>query len=521
MISLENISKVFGGIEVLRGVSLDFPPGTIHGLVGENGAGKSTLGKIIGGAIAPTKGELRVDGASVRLRSPKDAINLGIGLVQQEIVLAKDLSAFANVVLGREAGRLHALAPPRRRKEVAEVAQLCTKYGFRLPLEEPVGRLSLAQQQEVELLRAIRRGQRLVVMDEATAALDRQDAILVLNVARELAQDGVAVVFVSHFLDEVLDLCDQVSVLRNGQLVLTTPVEDTTRDDLIEAMLGHEIDARREREVPPSAMKAEMLRVKFEDGQQTEELFRLAGGEIVALFGLAGSGRSGFLHNVFGSFKEKSHPISVWLDGHRYHNRQPATSSEHGIALLPQSRKDQGLFLGRTVAQNIGLPVLAERTWMGLVGKGNERRYARTVMGKLKMSTMPVDAVTAWLSGGNQQRVLFAKTLAQGPRVLLLDEPTRGVDIGARESIYQMIRDEADRGVGIVVATSDLEEAWDIADRVVVFRQGRIVGEVTPAAGGSRGQVLRLALGAQDVDIGVVVGEALSEQGQTAISEFD
>jgi rhamnose transport system ATP-binding protein len=473
-VEVRGIGKRYGAARALEDVSLRIAAGEIHALVGENGAGKSTLGKIIAGAVAPDEGEILVDGRPVVHRSPRDAIRHGIALIEQEFALAPQLSVLDNVFLGVELGRHGLLNRGEQRRRLAELAE---RIGFRGDASARVSTLSTADQQKVEVLRALVRDARLIVMDEPTAALSRVEADRLLDITRDLRAGGVTVIYVSHILADVLALCDTVTVLKDGRHVKTSPARTETAESLVTAMLGRSLDLVFPTPVPPSADAPVVLSVR---GLSRPPAFRdvsfeVHAGEIVGLAGLVGSGRTEILRAVFGADAATG---TVELGGAELRPRSPRSAIRRGMALLPESRKDQGLVMARSITENVTMAHLSEVCRRGVVQVRRERRVVGEVLHRVDArgasQSMPVSA----LSGGNQQKVALAKWLVRTPRLLLADEPTRGVDVGAKRALYELLHDLAARGLGVLLVSSELEEVIGLAHRVLVVRAGRIVAEI-------------------------------------------
>ncbi|HEY6277008.1 MAG TPA: sugar ABC transporter ATP-binding protein [Streptosporangiaceae bacterium] len=442
---LTGIGKSFGAARALEAVSLRIARGSIHALVGENGAGKSTLGKILAGVIAPDQGQFLLDGEPAHFHSPREAIARGIVLIAQELSLVPALPVAENVFLGtepRRAGFLRRRALHRRYEEMAG------SVGFDLPADTPAGRLRVADQQKVEIMRALSRDARLIVMDEPTAALSRPDVARLHEVVRRLARDVTTVVLVSHSLREVLDLAGQVTILRDGRVVRTAAAAEETEESLVNAMLGRSVGATFPAKQPPPADAPAVL-----SGEVT-----VRAGEIVGLAGLVGAGRSELAHDLFG---------------------RPHRSLARGIAMIPESRKEQGLLLGRSVTENVSLASLAQLSRFGLVRPRAERKAVARVLEQATVTGAGQAAPASTLSGGNQQKLLFARCLLARPRLLIADEPTRGVDVGAKRAIYELLVELAADGLGVLLISSDVEEILGLAHRVLVMRLGKITAELT------------------------------------------
>lgn len=477
-IVLDGVGKSYNGISVLRDVSLEIRPGEIHGLLGENGAGKSTLLGILGGAITADTGHALFDGARVRLGSPRDSIAQGVSLIAQELALVPQRTVIENVFLGRWSHRVGVVTPAADREEFH---RLCAESGFDLDPDALVAHLPLGKAQQVEILKALARGSRVLCLDEPTAALGEAETAQLLSVIRALAARGTTIVIVSHFLEEILGLADRITVLRDGAQITTEDAAGHSTESLVRLMIGREVAAlaRRPAPVPPTART--VLRV---DGLQNTAIagvsFDVREGEIVGLAGLVGSGRSEVLRAIFGA--DRLNAGTIEIDGARVGAGSIRRMIDRGLALVPESRKDQGLVLGRDTAENLALPSLGSRQVGGVVRRGVERaavdRVAATLDVRGRVRQVPVGA----LSGGNQQKALFGKWLIDRPRVFLIDEPTRGVDIGAKVNIHNLILDLASAGTAVIVVSSELEEVMALSHRIIVMRQGRPSAEfVAPA----------------------------------------
>jgi ABC-type sugar transport system ATPase subunit len=491
IVQTRSISKSFGGAQALADVDVTIAPGTVHALVGENGAGKSTLGKLIAGVLRPDAGELLVGGEPVSYASPHHALLDGITALQQEIALVPKRTVIENVFLGRETRRLGVVdrGDLRRRYEA-----LREQFDLGIDPDAIVESLRLADQQKVEVLRAIVRDARVIVLDEPTAMLTADETATLLATVARLRDQGKTIVYVSHFLEEVLDIADTVTVLRNGRVVQTTPTAETTVDALVEAMLGR---ALAQTYPPRAAVAADAplaLRVAGlgREGELSDVDLEVRAGEIVGLAGLVGSGRSEVLRAIFGVDPHDSGRIEI--DGEQVRIRSPRDAIDAGLALVPESRKDEGLHMRLSIADNVTLARITDLCSGGVVRRGREAGEVDDVLERLDVRPRAPKLTVDGLSGGNQQKVLFGKWLFRTPRVLLVDEPTRGVDVGAKFAIYELIADLARSGVGVLMVSSELEEVLGLAHRVAVMRDGRIAA-VLDAATAGEDEVMHAAFG--------------------------
>lgn len=472
-ITLDGVGKSYAGTSVLRGISLTVEPGEIHGLLGENGAGKSTLLKVLGGAIAADAGEVRFDDVPTKLGNPRAAIDHGISLIAQELALVPARSVLENVYLGRWA---HAGGFARPGQDRAKLERLMLESGFELDLDAPVSSLALGQAQQVEILKALARGSKVICFDEPTAALGEADTENLLAVIRKLAAGGTTIIIVSHFLDEILGLADRITVLRDGNQIITDDAAGYDADGLVSLMVGRQIEALARTPEPVAADAPVVLDVSdLSNGSIQEISFEVRRGEVLGLVGLMGSGRSETLNAIFGSDRVASGDVRI--HGKKVRRNSVRHSINAKIALVPESRKDQGLVLGRSTAENIALPSLGTRQIGGLVKLGLEQQVVDDAVKRVDIRGKVRHAPVGALSGGNQQKALFAKWLVDPPEVFLIDEPTRGVDVAAKANIHNLILELAARGTAVVVASSELEEVLSISHRLAVMRQGRIVRE--------------------------------------------
>jgi simple sugar transport system ATP-binding protein/ribose transport system ATP-binding protein len=481
-VELEGASKRFGGVLALDGISLAIAAGSIHALVGENGAGKSTLGKIVAGTLQADDGRLLVRGEEESFRSPKEALASGIASIAQELSIVPQLTVAENVFLGvepRRAGWVTRRALRKRYESLAESA------GFALPADRPAGRLRTAEQQQVEILRALSRDADLIVMDEPSAALSGPDIERLHEIIRSLAGSGKTILLVSHFLREVLELADTVTILRDGQLVRTGPASAETEDSLIQGMLGRPLGAAFPAKPPraagaPLALSVRDLRAPGVSGVSLD----LRAGEILGLAGLVGAGRTELARAIFGADRRSGGSVEL-REGLAVAGR-PSASLRDGLAMLPESRKEAGLVFGRSVVENVSLSSLRSVSRAGIVNRRAERAAAGRILEGWALKAGS-DAPVSSLSGGNQQKVLFARMLMCSPSVLIADEPTRGVDVGAKRAIYDLLVSLAERGMGVLLISSEIEELLGLAHRVLVMRAGRVVtelgeGEMTESA---------------------------------------
>jgi ribose transport system ATP-binding protein len=475
LLEVRGVTKGFPGVVALERADLTVQPGEVHGLVGENGAGKSTLLKIVSGVYTADAGEVRWEGRPVSIQLPPDSVKLGIELIPQELSLAPGLSAAENIMMGiypARMGRVSWREVNRRAREVAESIEL------HADVRRPASSLPIAEQRLVMIARALARKARLVIMDEPTVSLSEVEVGAIKEVVRKLRADGVAVIYVSHRLDEVLELTDTVTVMKDGNVISTGPTSEVTKQVLIERIIGRSYGEVFPDAVPPAPGEP-VLRVSNLSGGRVRDInFELRPGEILGLAGLVGSGRSEIVRMVFGADPRESGEIEI--DGTARHIANPRHAIGHGLSLLPEDRRGQGAIVSLPIAANVSLPVVRRFAMRG-TGFIHSRREARAVrerIERLNLKTPSVQRPLQFLSGGNQQKALIAKWEMSDSRVFMFDEPTAGVDVGAKQEIYLLIAELAARGAGVIVISSELEEVVGLCHRVLVMREGRCTGEL-------------------------------------------
>ena len=494
-IAVRGVGKSYSGVSVLRGIDLDIAPGEVHSLVGENGAGKSTLLKILGGAIRADEGTLSFDGDQVALGSPRDAIAHGISLISQEGALVPALSVLDNVFLARWSHRAGLL---RRRADRRRFDELIELTGFHVDPGARVDGLPIGTQQQVEILRSLARGARVLALDEPTAVLAEHEKANLLALIRRLAAGGTTVLLVSHFLDEVLSVADRITVLRDGELVITGDAADQTPGSLVRHMVGRELEVLYPEPAPVPADAPVRLSARGLHGGIVSDVdLEVRAGEVLGIAGLVGSGRTETLRLLFGADPAEAGVVSV--DGQELTRLTPRRAMDAGIALVPESRKEQGLVMVRSVRENIALASLGSRRAGPFVRVAAERSAVAEVSRSVDVRAARSDAAIETLSGGNQQKALFAKWLSRSPKILLIDEPTRGVDVAAKSQIHHLITELAADGMAVVCVSSEIEELLALSHRVLVLRHGRPVGTF------SRG-----------VDREVVISAAFGDEGEPA-----
>jgi ribose transport system ATP-binding protein len=490
---MSSISKRFPGVVALDNVDLEVYPGEIVALAGENGAGKSTLMNILGGIHQPDSGSTRIDGQELVIHSVSDAIQKGIGFIHQEMNVLDNLDIAESVFLGREPVWAGPLRLIDRQKLHSQAESWLRRLGMKVSSRTPVKDLSIAQQQMVEIARALSMNARILIMDEPTSCLTTTEAARLFEVARELKERGVSIIYITHRLGEIADLADRVVVLRDGRNAGTIAGAEISHERIVKLMVGRDLERRHTH--PLSSGQSgyfQVLNLRTSRYPEHATSFDVRRGEILGLAGLVGAGRSEVALAIFGV--EPVQHGTLMLDGRRIVIQSPRDAIRHGISLVSEDRRKTGLVLEMAIRENITLPSLSDYATAGWINGIAERRVAQDISTRLNIKAPSIELKAANLSGGNQQKVALAKWLALDPKVLIFDEPTRGIDIGAKAEIYQLMRKLADSGVAIIMISSDMEEILGESDRVAVMHEGAITG-ILERSDFSEEAVMRLAVG--------------------------
>jgi ABC-type sugar transport system ATPase subunit len=493
ILEMRGISKAFGQTQALRNIRFDLEFGEVHALLGENGAGKSTLIKILGGIHQPDSGDIVLDGEKVIVQNVQNARKYGITLVHQEIVNVPYLSVAENIFLGREpTTRLRMKDSERIYREAEE---MIAKLGLDLDVRQPLGELSIAHQQMIELVKAVSFNARIIVMDEPTSSLSDEEVERLFEVIERLRKDKVSIIYISHRLDEIFRISDRVTVIRDGEYIGTRKTSETNADELVSMMVGRTLETFYTRTC--SVTDQEILRVDglSKNGEFENVTFSVKKGEILGFYGLVGAGRSEIMTALFGASRLDSG--AIYLDGERVQIKNPLDAIEKGIAMVPEDRKKEGLVLANSVCFNITLSCLKELMVKFLLNECRKEEVAEKYVQVLSIKTPSVSTPVSSLSGGNQQKVVLGKWLSTRPRVLILDEPTRGVDVGAKSEIYGIINQLAKDGIAIIMVSSDLPEIINMCDSVCVVRNGRIVTRL-PKEKMTQENIIKYATGVEE-----------------------
>jgi ribose transport system ATP-binding protein len=485
-VEMRGISKHFGGIRALDHVSFSVRRGEVHALLGENGAGKSTLMKILSGAYRRDEGQIRVGGKEVEIGNPHVSRELGIGIIYQELVLAPDLSVAENIFLGELPG----LIPWKELQERSQA--ILRRIGFDLDPKTRLGDLPVAYQQVVEIAKALSKDVRILILDEPTAVLAPPEVKSLLGLVKTLSSSGVSIIYISHRLEEIFQIADAITVIKDGRTIGTVSPKEITSDQLIDMMVGRhvtELFPGGKRKPGEVVLKVDKLRF----GKKVEEVsFEARAGEVLGIAGLIGSGRTETARAIFGA--EHKDGGTVTLNGRSLSIRSPREAVRQGIGLIPEDRKNQGVVISLPIRENATMAIL--HRFLGFLGVIKKKAEEETVQGlakRLAIKMRSIEAPVSSLSGGNQQKVVLSKWFGAGCRVILFDEPTRGVDVGAKAEIYRLIDELAGEGLAVVLISSDLVEVIGMSDRILVMSRGRIAGEL-PKAEFSEANIMRLAL---------------------------
>ena len=489
LLMMRGIHKSFPGVVALENVDFDLRAGEVHALLGENGAGKSTLIKILGGAHQPDAGKIFIAGRETQIDSPGDALDGGITAIYQEFNLVPTLSARENIFLGQESTTLGFM---HRRDELRQAKALLDRVGVEIDPDIPCNQLSIAQQQVVEIAKALSLDAKIIIMDEPSATLTPQEVGRLFEVIRDLRQQAISIIYISHRLPEIFEIADRITVLRDGQHVATRDTAEVTRDTLIEMMVGRRLEHEfPQRDVIPGKTRLAVTNLCRGSAVQDVSL-SVRQGEVLGVTGLVGAGRTEMARLIFAA--DKPTEGKIVLDGKQLKIGNPRDAIGAGICLLTEDRKSQGLILKQSVLDNFGLPNLDQFSRLAFVNRSQEQKSLDQYVTSLRIKLADSRRLAANVSGGNQQKVVLAKWLQRNCEVLIFDEPTRGIDVGAKYEIYQLMNDLAAAGKAIMMISSELPEILGMSDRILVMHEGRITGEITDVENATQEQIMHLAV---------------------------
>jgi len=468
---MKNIHKTFPGVYALKAVNFELKAGEVHAILGENGAGKSTLIKVLGGIYSADQGEIYIEGRKVEIRSVKDAQDNGIAIIHQELVLVPYMTVAENIYLGREPMKGRFVDSSLMHEEAQ---RLIDSYGINISARSMIKELTIAQQQMVEIIKAISQNSKILVMDEPTSSISEKEVKFLFETMRTLTEKGVGIIYISHRMSELDEVCDRVTVLRDGEYIGTKVVKETNKNELISMMVGRELKNYYIRDYQDGGDV--LLKCKnLSDNKLVKDVsFEVRKGEIVGFAGLVGAGRSEVMKCLFGL--TKGYTGEIYIEGKKVEIHSPDQAIEYGIALIPEDRKLEGLYPVQSVRFNMTIAILKEFIKGVLVNRQKELSITHDFIKRMSVRTPSTDQLIANLSGGNQQKVMIARWLATSPRILILDEPTRGVDVGAKSEIYAIMNELAKSGLAIILISSEMPEIINMSDRIYVMSEGRITG---------------------------------------------
>ncbi|QST00909.1 sugar ABC transporter ATP-binding protein [Pontibacillus sp. ALD_SL1] len=473
-ISMENIHKAFGTNQVLEGVDMEIKHGEVHALMGENGAGKSTLMKILTGLHQKDEGTVTIDGGEKTFANPKEAEQFGIAFIHQELNVWPDLTVLENLFINKEPVTKFGLIQTKKMKAIAN--EQFEKLAVSIPLHKEAGQCSVGEQQMIEIAKALMTDAKVIIMDEPSAALTDREIEKLFDVIRSLKASGVSIVYISHRMEEIFTICDRITVMRDGQTVDTTPIPETSFDDVVRKMVGRELTDRFPERTPDPGEAVLEVKGLGRKGVFQDVNFNARAGEIVGVAGLMGAGRTEIMRTLFGL--DGKYDGEIFVNGQKVDVKNPSQAVKLGLGFITEDRKGEGLVLDFPIKDNIALPSLRSFTKNSLIQEKEEQEFVEMLIKRLTVKTESSNTEAKNLSGGNQQKVVIAKWIGIGPKVLILDEPTRGVDVGAKREIYQLMNELTDRGVAIIMVSSELPEVLGMSDRVLVVHEGTIAGEL-------------------------------------------
>ncbi|GED02688.1 sugar ABC transporter ATP-binding protein [Bacillus atrophaeus] len=491
-IDMNDIHKAFGKNQVLSGVSFNLKPGEVHALMGENGAGKSTLMNLLTGLHGLDKGSIRINGKETYFSNPKEAEQNGIAFIHQELNIWPEMTVLENLFIGKEMTSKLGILNTKKMKALAK--KQFEKLSVSLSLDQEAGKCSVGQQQMIEIAKALMIKAEVIIMDEPTAALTEREINKLFEVIASLKKDGVSIVYISHRMEEIFSICDRITIMRDGKTVDTTNISETSFDEVVKKMVGRELTDRYPQRRPELGDIVLEVRDASKKGSFEHVSFHVRSGEIVGVSGLMGAGRTEIMRALFGIDRLDSGEI--WLAGKKTNIKNPNDAVKKGLGFITENRKDEGLLLDTSIRENIALPSLTSFSPKGVIDQKREASFVELLINRLTIKTASPETHARNLSGGNQQKVVIAKWIGIGPKVLILDEPTRGVDVGAKREIYTLMNELTDRGVAIIMVSSELPEIIGMSDRIIVVHEGKISGEVASREA-TQERIMTLATGGQ------------------------
>ncbi|KAA6447971.1 sugar ABC transporter ATP-binding protein [Bacillus atrophaeus] len=491
-IDMNDIHKAFGKNQVLSGVSFNLKPGEVHALMGENGAGKSTLMNLLTGLHGLDKGSIRINGKETYFSNPKEAEQNGIAFIHQELNIWPEMTVLENLFIGKEMTSKLGILNTKKMKALAK--KQFEKLSVSLSLDQEAGKCSVGQQQMIEIAKALMTKAEVIIMDEPTAALTEREITKLFEVIASLKKDGVSIVYISHRMEEIFTICDRITIMRDGKTVDTTNIPETSFDEVVKKMVGRELTDRYPQRRPELGDIVLEVRDASKKGSFEHVSFHVRSGEIVGVSGLMGAGRTEIMRALFGIDRLDSGEI--WLAGEKTNIKNPNDAVKKGLGFITENRKDEGLLLDTSIRENIALPSLTSFSPKGVIDQKREASFVELLINRLTIKTASPETHARNLSGGNQQKVVIAKWIGIGPKVLILDEPTRGVDVGAKREIYTLMNELTERGVAIIMVSSELPEIIGMSDRIIVVHEGKISGEVASREA-TQERIMTLATGGQ------------------------
>ncbi|MGE7604279.1 sugar ABC transporter ATP-binding protein [Peribacillus sp. NPDC097675] len=473
-IEMSNIYKAFGQNKVLEGVEFSLEAGEVHALMGENGAGKSTLMNILTGLHKHDQGTIKINGKEISFKDSKEAEKAGLAFIRQELNIWPEMTVLENLFIGKE--MVNAFGVLKSKQMKARATDIFKTLNISLPFDKEAGLCSVGEQQMIEIAKALMTDAEVIIMDEPTAALTDREIEKLFEVMKGLIKKGVSLVYISHRMEEIFAICDRITVMRDGKTVDTKRIIDTNFDEVVQKMVGRELEDRfPHREANPGEVVLE-VKALTKKGLYEDVHFAVHQGEIVGVAGLMGAGRTEIMRGIFGVDQIGSGEIEV--EGKKVSIRKPTDAVGHGLAFITENRKEEGLILDFSIRENIGLPNLKSFAPNGIVKTGDEKKFAEMMVKRLHVKTSSTESIIGNLSGGNQQKVVIAKWIGTSPKVLIMDEPTRGIDVGAKREIYELMNELTERGIAIIMVSSELPEIVGMSDRVLVVHEGKIAGEL-------------------------------------------